>query len=135
MPLSPTETSDEDLHPSNHVAPAHESPSDSLGSNSNSNNNNDNDLNKLVNNTDSESSVRGVVGETMHSFTELINDNMIAARYGVAASVMLLTAYGLSNTPLFFRFRTVSEVPGNSRIVYARRNICFIARGHAFSLC
>jgi hypothetical protein len=112
MPLSPTtETSDEDLHPSNHAAPAHahdeSASSDRLG-------NNDNDLtNNSFQNTDySESSVRGVAGETMHSFTELINDNMIAARYAVAASVVLLTAYGLSNTPLFFRFRTVSEVPG-----------------------
>jgi hypothetical protein len=106
MPLSPTETSDEDLHPSNHAASAHESASDRLGNN--------NDLtNNSFNHTDSESSIRGVMGETMHSFTELINDNMLAARYGVAASVMLLTAYGLSNTPLFFRFRTVSEVPGN----------------------
>jgi hypothetical protein len=57
-------------------------------------------------------SIRGVVGECMHSFTDLVNENLIAARYGAFAGVCLLTAYGLSNTPLFFRFRTISEVPG-----------------------
>jgi hypothetical protein len=57
-------------------------------------------------------SVRAVVGGATHGFTQVINDNLIAARYGVMASICLLTAYGLSNTPLFFRFRTVSEIPG-----------------------
>jgi hypothetical protein len=61
---------------------------------------------------DQDVSVRMVVGDTMHGFSQVINDNLIAARYGVMASIFLLTAYGLSNTPLFHRFRTVSEIPG-----------------------
>lgn len=61
---------------------------------------------------DQDVSIRAVVGGAMHGFSQVINDNLIAARYGVMASMFLLTAYGLSNTPLFFRFRTVSEIPG-----------------------
>ena len=57
-------------------------------------------------------SIRGRIGETMHGFTNTINNNLITVRSGVTAGIVLLTAYGLSNTPLFFRFRTVSEIPG-----------------------
>jgi hypothetical protein len=59
-------------------------------------------------------SLRQVLGWSMEGFSNLINENLIAARYGASASIFLLTAYGLSNTPLFFRFRTVSEIPGRS---------------------
>lgn len=62
-------------------------------------------------------SIRGVVGEGMHSFTEIVNENLVAARFCVSASLLLLSAYGLSNTPLFFRFRTISEVPGTMIII------------------
>jgi hypothetical protein len=68
--------------------------------------------------------IREFIGSTMHSFSDTINDNMVAARYGVFAGVLLLTAYGVSNTPLFFRFRTVSEIPAsyfvNRRRLYGR---------------
>lgn len=74
--------------------------------------------------TDDDSSVRAIVGETMHSFSDVINENLVAARFGVFASVALLTAYGISNTPLFFRFRTVADIPSsyflNRRRLYGR---------------
>lgn len=59
-------------------------------------------------------SLRQVVGSSMEGFSKLVNENLIAARYGASATIFLLTAYGLSNTPLFFRFRIVSEIPGGS---------------------
>jgi hypothetical protein len=57
-------------------------------------------------------SLRGTVGSGMDRFSQLVNENLIAARYGVFAGVTLLTVYGLSQTPLFFRYRTVADVPG-----------------------
>jgi hypothetical protein len=56
--------------------------------------------------------IRASVGENMHTFSDVVNNNLVAARYAVVSGVVLLTAYGLSHTPLFFRFRTVSEIPG-----------------------
>ncbi len=57
-------------------------------------------------------SLRGAIGTGMDQFSRIVNDNLIAARYGIFAGVTLLTVYGLSQTPLFFRYRTVSDVPG-----------------------
>mmetsp|Transcript_42869 Transcript_42869/g.103687 ORF Transcript_42869/g.103687 Transcript_42869/m.103687 type:complete len:433 (-) Transcript_42869:754-2052(-) len=63
---------------------------------------------------DSESAtIRSSVGDAMNTVSDLINDNLIAARFGVMASVVLLGAYGISNTPLFFRFRTIHDVPSS----------------------
>jgi hypothetical protein len=76
-------------------------------------------------------SVRAVVGGAMHGFSQVINDNLIAARYGVMASMFLLTAYGLSNTPLFFRFRTVSEIPGKK---WTKKGMCLHALDHPYLL-
>jgi hypothetical protein len=69
--------------------------------------------------TSDETSVRKVVGTRMHNLSQAINDNLIAARYGAMAGIFLLTAYGLSNTPLFFRFRIISEIPGKSAASFA----------------
>jgi hypothetical protein len=57
-------------------------------------------------------SVRSAVGQGMNGFTEIVNSNLVAFRYGTVATVTLLTAYSLVNTPLFFRYPTVSEIPG-----------------------
>eukprot|EP00934_Nitzschia_sp_Nitz4_P003405 Nitzschia sp. Nitz4//scaffold162_size51285//5984//7401//NITZ4_006964-RA/size51285-augustus-gene-0.21-mRNA-1//1//CDS//3329537958//3395//frame0 len=69
-------------------------------------------------------SVREAVGSGMHQFTELVNNNLIAARFGAFAGITLLTVYGFSQTPLFFRYRTVSELPASyflgRRRLYAR---------------
>ena len=58
---------------------------------------------------------RQVVGKQMQSASDIINDNLLAVRYATFASVALLSAYGLANTPLFFRFKTVSDIPGTLR--------------------
>ena len=60
------------------------------------------------------------VGEKVAYFSDFINDNLVAARYGTFATITLLTAFGLSRTPIFFRFRTVSEIP---REYFSKRRI------------
>jgi len=49
-----------------------------------------NDLLSDSNNANSKS-FRTIVGEGMNSFSALINDNIIAARYGIFASIALFT--------------------------------------------
>ena len=58
-------------------------------------------------------SLRESFGRKLLLFSDLINDNLIACRYGAFASITLLTAYGLSKTPIFFRYRKVSEIPAS----------------------
>lgn len=70
---------------------------------------------------------RSAVGQAMDSVSTIINDNLITFRYGAMASITLLTAYGLSNTPLFFRYRTVQEIP-SSFFVGRRHLYCRIIR-------
>ena len=65
--------------------------------------------------------VRRKVGTGMEIFTKVVNDNLIAARYGIFAGVTLLTVYGLSHTPLFFRYRTIADVP--TSFFMARRRL------------
>mmetsp|Transcript_23848 Transcript_23848/g.36874 ORF Transcript_23848/g.36874 Transcript_23848/m.36874 type:complete len:427 (-) Transcript_23848:1231-2511(-) len=56
---------------------------------------------------------RQVVGKGMHAFSDIVNENIVAARYATVASIVLLSAYGISRTPLFFRYKTVSEIPAS----------------------
>ena len=56
--------------------------------------------------------VRSSLGQGMSAVSDVVNDNLIAFRYGTVATVTLLTAYGLANTPLFFRYKSVAEIPG-----------------------
>lgn len=65
-------------------------------------------------------SIRGALGNGMDRFSQLVNNNLIAARYGIFSGVALLTVYGLSQTPLFFRYRTVADVPASSFITRRR---------------
>lgn len=55
---------------------------------------------------------RQVLGRGMLTASDAINENLIAARYATFASIVLLSTYGLAHTPLFFRFKTVSDIPG-----------------------
>ncbi|KAG7363697.1 hypothetical protein IV203_027058 [Nitzschia inconspicua] len=63
------------------------------------------------NSTSSQITPRVVVGTAMEKGVAVINEHLVAARMVVASSVILLTAYGLFHTPLFFRFRTVADIP------------------------
>ena len=44
-------------------------------------------------------------GKALASFSDFVNNNLILFRYGTTATVVFLTAYGLSQTPIFFRFK------------------------------
>ena len=54
-------------------------------------NKNDLQLSGVSNSNSNSISCRAVVGEGMNRFSAFINDNFIAARYGVFASIALLT--------------------------------------------
>jgi hypothetical protein len=65
-------------------------------------------------------SVRHVFGSAMHTFSDFVNQNLITIRYATLSSVLLLGAYSISQTPLFFRYRTVKDIPNS---LYQRRHI------------
>jgi hypothetical protein len=70
--------------------------------------------------TKENASIRALVAESMSRWSTFVNDNKIAARYGVVATVTVLTAYAISQTPLFFRYKTAADVP-SSLFGYRRR--------------
>lgn len=55
--------------------------------------------------------VRTTVGSSMHTLTDLVNDNLIAFRYATGSAVLLLGLYSISQTPLFFRYKSVLKLP------------------------
>jgi hypothetical protein len=55
------------------------------------------------------SSLTSSVGSSTAKFSDIL----IAARYGAFATIGLLTVYGLAHTPLFFRYRTVADIPSS----------------------
>lgn len=57
---------------------------------------------------------RDVVGKAVVRASDAINDNLVVARFVAGAVIAALTAYGVSRTPLFFRYRTVAELPANA---------------------
>jgi hypothetical protein len=71
---------------------------------------------KNDNGDDSSLNARSVAGKAMTGFSDLVNENLIAFRYGTVASITLLTAYGLANTPLFFRYKTARDIPGGLQV-------------------
>jgi len=71
-----------------------------------------------------DANARQVIGNSINTVTDVINGNIIASRYGAIASIALLTAYGISKTPIFFRYKRVSDIPSslftNRRIIHGR---------------
>jgi len=65
--------------------------------------------------------IRQTIGSGTHLISDIVNENLIAVRYAALVSIGLLAAYGISQTPLFFRYRTVSEIP--SRLFTTRKTI------------
>ena len=53
--------------------------------------------------------------------SDWMSDNILVVRYGLMASIGLLTAYGISQSPLLFRYRKISEIPADFFI--ARRTL------------
>jgi hypothetical protein len=64
---------------------------------------------------------RQSIGSSISQASDLINDNLLLARYTAYTTVTLLLVYGLAQSPLFFRYRTVSELP--SRFFHSRKSI------------
>lgn len=56
---------------------------------------------------------RHQLGSSISATTDFINENLVLFRYGTMASIVLLTTYGVSKTPLFFRYKKVSSIPSN----------------------
>ena len=64
-------------------------------------------------NTSSPISVRHQIGKQLSSITDIINDNLILVRYTTISTVLLLGVYGVANTPLFYRYKHVFDIPSN----------------------
>ena len=58
----------------------------------------------------SRSTLRDILGRGTTGFSDLINENLIVARYFTLSSVFLLGAYGVANTPLFYRYKSVADI-------------------------
>jgi len=50
-------------------------------------------------------------GKQLSNITDLVNDNLIVVRYATFSTVLLLGAYGIANTPLFYRYKHVMDIP------------------------
>lgn len=66
------------------------------------------------------SGVRESLAQSMHTFSDFVNEHLILFRYATISSVLLLGAYSISQTPLFFRYRTAKEIP---KSLFSRRRV------------
>ena len=55
--------------------------------------------------------IRQRLGGTFSSISDTINSNLIIIRYGTIGSIVLLGAYGIANTPLFYRYKSLWDIP------------------------
>ena len=72
----------------------------------------------------SPSSLRHQIGNQFSKTTDIINDNIIIARYATISTVVLLGVYGVANTPLFYRYKHILDIPtrmfGRRRWIHGR---------------
>ena len=62
-------------------------------------------------NTHEKPTVRQQLGSTFSAISDTINSNLIIIRYGTLGSIVLLGAYGIANTPLFYRYKSLWDIP------------------------
>lgn len=74
-------------------------------------NNASNSGNNITMTNNNMTTIRQQFGNTMSTISDTINSNLIIVRYVTFSSVLLLGAYGIVNTPLFFRYKAISELP------------------------
>ncbi|KAL3794936.1 hypothetical protein HJC23_004313 [Cyclotella cryptica] len=55
--------------------------------------------------------LRHRLGTHLSDLSDLINSNLILFRYGAVSSILLLSVYGMANTPLFYRYKSVWDIP------------------------
>ena len=62
-------------------------------------------------NTNTTLTFRQQFRKQLSNITDLVNDNLIVVRYATFSTVLLLGAYGIANTPLFYRHKHVMDIP------------------------
>lgn len=55
--------------------------------------------------------LRQKFGNVLSAISDTINSNLIIIRYGTLGSIVLLGAYGIANTPLFYRYKSLWDIP------------------------
>lgn len=55
--------------------------------------------------------LRHKLGRTLAAISDVVNENLIVVRYATFSTVLLLGAYGVANTPLFYQYKHVMEIP------------------------
>jgi len=55
--------------------------------------------------------LRTQLGIGLSAVSDTINSNLIVVRYATISSIFLLGAYGVANTPLFYRYKHVMDIP------------------------
>jgi hypothetical protein len=74
-----------------------------------------------------------LLGQTVANASDWINENLITVRYSVMATIGLLTLYGVSQTPLFFRYMNVADIPA-SQFVRQKSLSCRLIQIHQHQL-
>lgn len=54
--------------------------------------------------------IRQQLGSALSAISDTVNSNLIIIRYGTVGSIVLLGAYGIANTPLFYRYKSLWDV-------------------------
>ncbi len=55
--------------------------------------------------------LRGKIGGTLSAISDVVNEHLIVVRYATFSTVLLMGAYGVANTPLFYRYKHVMDIP------------------------
>ena len=56
-------------------------------------------------------SVRQQLGSELARVSDFINNNLVVVRYATVSTILLLGAYGIANSPLFYRYKYVLDIP------------------------
>jgi hypothetical protein len=56
-------------------------------------------------------SIRESLAQSTHKLSDFVNEHLILIRYATLSSVILLGAYSISQSPLFFRYRSAKDIP------------------------
>jgi hypothetical protein len=65
--------------------------------------------------------LRKQIGTHLSTLTDVVNDNLIIIRYATFSTVFLLGAYGVANTPLFYRYKNLNGIA--SKVFTKRQRI------------
>jgi hypothetical protein len=55
--------------------------------------------------------LRSKVGSRISFLSDFVNDNLIIIRYATFSTVFIVAAYGVANTPLFYRYKNLNDIP------------------------